>query len=1145
MAEQFTAKFKVDISDLKKNISDATRTIKEANATFKSQTAGMDKWADNADGLGAKLEQLDKVLGSQKTILAAYRAELERQKAAYEENGKRAEELKKKLQEMADKGVDKASEEYKKYKTSLQNVLKEQQNNEKAADDLKITILNQEAAVKNTEREIRHYQGSLDNLDKSTEEVVEDTKEANEGFTVTKGILADLAATAIKKAVSGLKNLGKAAVDAYKEFDAGADNVIKATGATGEAAKGLQESYKNVSKNVTGSFDAIGSALGEVNTRFGYTGEKLETTTEDFVKFADITGTDAVSAVQSVSRVMEKAGIKSDKYGDLLDALASAAQQTGISVDDLADKLEKSGTTMQGLGFTTEETVALFALWEKTGVKTEDAFGGMRRAFAKWTKEGKNGKKEFQKVLDTIKNAPSKTAGTQKAIEVFGQKAGPELAKAVQEGKLEYKDFLKTLQNSKGTVKNTYEATQDGFDKVNLVIQGAKSELGSYVSDLAEQYAPQIENFGKKAVNAIKAVIGWMTKNAKVVGGFAATLASVFAVTKIAKFVSSISKTISTFSGVAKAIGSVTKVTGLFNSALLSSPIGLVTGAVVGLGAAFVALRKKQEKELETQYGLNEEQEKVIEKAAEMRQSYEETDAARQESMKAIDGEFGYLTQLKEEYNKLIGKNGKVKKGYEDRAEFILNQLAEALGVERSEIDKTIKKNGELGTSIDELITKQKGEAILAANKEAYTEATQKSTEALNTLIEAQNVADEAEANYQKTLAETRKEREKIMTAAQHSAKGIQDYGHELSVLTKKEQIAKKAVEDAKKAVEDADTAYTGYMTNIKNYDELGAALISKDSKKIESAMMNVQNSFISAETGSEKSLKRQVENNKKAFENIKAAAEKGTAGVTAATVKNAEEMVRRSKEELKKWEEAHGGTFRNVLTEAGKTQEQIAKTGAGVGHAFWSNIESPENVQGSANAGAALRGAAKSEMAKGTQEASAEGGNMGGGFITGLLSKAKEAASAAWNFVTTMITSAKEANKSNSPSKAWRDEVGKMSGEGYIVGLASTVKDAAKEAKDFVDSAFTAAAGETKKDSSRFGLNSLVSGVKGSVATLSAGVAQSPSQVNSGGSGGTYNGGSVISYNQTINSPKPLSRIEIYRQTKNLLTLAEAGKGA
>lgn len=119
------------------------------------------------------------------------------------------------------------------------------------------------------------------------------------------------------------------------------------------------------------------------------------------------------------------------------------------------------------------------------------------------------------------------------------------------------------------------------------------------------------------------------------------------------------------------------------------------------------------------------------------------------------------------------------------------------------------------------------------------------------------------------------------------------------------------------------------------------------------------------------------------------------------------------------------------------------------------------------------------------------------------------------------------------------------MSGEGYIVGLASTVKDAAKEAKDFVDSAFAAAAGETKKDSSRFGLNSLVSGVRGSVATLSAGVTQSPSQANYGGSGGTYNGGSAISYNQTINSPKPLSRIEIYRQTKNLLALAEAGKGA
>ena len=66
MAEEFTAKFRVDISDLKKNLSDASKQIKLANATFKAETAGMEDWTKNADGLSSKLKQLDTILQEEK-----------------------------------------------------------------------------------------------------------------------------------------------------------------------------------------------------------------------------------------------------------------------------------------------------------------------------------------------------------------------------------------------------------------------------------------------------------------------------------------------------------------------------------------------------------------------------------------------------------------------------------------------------------------------------------------------------------------------------------------------------------------------------------------------------------------------------------------------------------------------------------------------------------------------------------------------------------------------------------------------------------------------------------------------------------------------------------------------------------------------
>ena len=231
MAEDFTAKFKVDISDLKKNISEATNQIKLANAQFAANTSGMDKWSDNADGLAAKLKQLKSTLEAQKSILQSYNDSMTRNQKAYEENGRRAEELKRKLQELSDQGVSRTDEQYKKYEDSLKKVLREQDNNAKSVDDLKLKILEQEAAVGKTEKEIRHYTEAEENLGKESKDTSKDVdelsdetkkagdnaKKSSEGFTVFKGVLADLAASAIKATLNGLKKLGSAFVDLTKQ----------------------------------------------------------------------------------------------------------------------------------------------------------------------------------------------------------------------------------------------------------------------------------------------------------------------------------------------------------------------------------------------------------------------------------------------------------------------------------------------------------------------------------------------------------------------------------------------------------------------------------------------------------------------------------------------------------------------------------------------------------------------------------------------------------------------------------------------------------------------------------------------------------------------------------------------------------------
>lgn len=1467
MADQeVTTKFKVDISDLKKNISDANQQMKLANAQFKASASAMENWGSSADGVSAKIKQVTQVLDAQKSKLTAYKSQLALVKEAYAENGRRAEELREKMAQLISDGVDPASEEYKQYQKALQDVTKEQDANQKAADALEITILNQEAAVNSAERELGNYETALKDLERAQEEAskgtdkqksayetLEDTideqqksldklkqtyadavvqygknsqeakdlegsikdlsgelaankqkmkeadaaaddlddsmkdvddaaEKASEGFTTMKGILANLAADAIRRAIDGLKNLGQAAYDAYQEYDEGADTVIKATGATGEAAEGLAKSYKNVTKSVVGDFNTIGSALGEINTRFGFTDEKLEEASVQFMKFADITGTDATTAVQLVSRAMGDAGIESDKYSEVLDALAVAAQASGISIETLTGNLTKYGAPMRALGLDTKESIAIFAGWEKAGVNTEIAFSGMKQAISKWSKEGKNAKVEFKKTLDEIAKCPDIASATTKAIEVFGKKAGPDLADAIQGGRFEYSNFLDLLESSEGTVTKTYEATQDGFDKVKLAIQGGRAELGDYISQLADKYAPQIEEFANKTVGALKQVIQWVAENIKTIGTFAAALAGAFVVTKIATFINTMAQTVTVIKGVTTAVQGAEAATKLLNIAQAATPWGLVALAIGGVSAALIALKKDQDKAIEAEYGLTEAQQGSISAAQEAKKAYEEMDSARKQSMQAISAEYGYLDELKAEYNGLIDENGKVKEGYESRAEFILNQLASALGVERDEIQKNIDANGRLGDSIDALIQKKQAEAVLAANQDAYTQAIQKRDEALKTYQNSLKSLDEAEQKYQQSVNESGNVLETYMGLLKTSPSTADDYYWANQKVIKGQQEAKEAYDKAKKGVQDSEQAYLGYINTISNYEGLSAAIISGDADAIGQAMLAIQNSLITAENGTKESLEKQLKNAEQNYRDMKQAAADGMAGVSQETVDQAAKMVEMSKQELDKFNGTFVETFDDLQTlcknegvkipnsvaegiksgqyavpqsvdemqalvtftslmdkstqagisvpeyvtqgiqsgnmkpseavtimnglvsyndllikaneagvsvpkeitegvqsgqmspaeavaqlnelmvaeanssavpmneagksggsaytkgvssnaggakKAGSSLKSNAQTGAtgnltkqgkdagssynkaissNTGGAKTAGSELKRNATSGAtgnitkegkdagntyakgvssqsgnakNAGTALKKNAQtgakgslnkegSDAAKGyakgvssqtgaakkagsSLKSNAISGASGGyngmysagqnaaeGFRDGIKSKASAAASAAASMVRNAISAAKNAQKSASPAKVWIHEVGEMSGEGYIIGLANKIRPAMQEARTLVKDSIKAASKEVSKNSFDFG--DLGASLKSSMAYAADSLPTPAARLGVSGQQGSTTGDTIITYNQTINSPKAPTRIELYRQTRNLLDYTKGG---
>lgn len=517
--ENVTTKFKVDISDLKKNISAANAAVKQYRAELKNADAGMEKGEKTVDSLTKKIEAQSKIVEQEQAKLDALKDELKR----YEETVQKGETIIADLTEKHKKAAEQFgenSEEAKKYAKELREAQTAQEKNTKKVDELRTAIINQDTVLKNSQHQVEVYKNDLDELGKEEKEVGDEAEKTTNGGLSAFGVaLGNLAANAITAVIDKLGELAAAAVNAFESFDEGRDNLIKATGAVGDAADEITAAYSKTAKSVRGDLGDIGSAVGEVNTRFGFTGDKLSSVTEDFVKFADITGTDATQAVRLVARAMGDAGIDADNYSELLDQLAIAAQASGISVDTLTENLTKYGAPMRALGFDTAESIALFSSWEKAGVNTEIAFSGMKKAISNWGKDGKDAREEFKKTLDEIAATPDIATATTKAIEVFGAKAGPDLADAIKGGRFEYSEMLKVLKDSTGTVENTYEETQSGIDKINLAVQGLSVTFGEAAGKLIDEYAPKIEHIISLFTDLINGTDGAVTRLADSISG--------------------------------------------------------------------------------------------------------------------------------------------------------------------------------------------------------------------------------------------------------------------------------------------------------------------------------------------------------------------------------------------------------------------------------------------------------------------------------------------------------------------------------------------------------------------------------------------------------------------------------------------------
>lgn len=292
-----------------------------------------------------------------------------------------------------------------------------------------------------------------------------------------------------------------------------------------------------------------------------------------------------------------------------------------------------------------------------------------------------------------------------------------------------------------------------------------------------------------------------------------------------------------------------TIVSGIQIGASLGGTYGAVIGGIAGAFAVLVSAISNFSTELDP---LNEKLNSIKDNLNSYNEEMKKTKELAEEDLVVGLKQQDWYKEKLERLDDIVDAQGRVKSGYEDEVNYILNELNGAYGTNYQMINGQIEKYDELTNKIKLAIQQKEAEYYLEKQRKLANKALEQENglyKELNDAIEvtkerkkqekeAQIELEEAQKNYKEALDKTyasESEQFKAITDAQ-------------TALANKKSALQKATEETKKAMEieeDATIAYKNNQLEQIRYSELKTAYLSGDYDTLAKANEEYANSYI------------------------------------------------------------------------------------------------------------------------------------------------------------------------------------------------------------------------------------------------------------------------------------------------------------
>lgn len=366
-----TTRFNVDITELRTQFREAQRQVRLANSEFQSATSGMNNWADSADGLSAKINQLNNVLVSEERKLDILRREYELTANAMGSNSREAQELLIRLNNQQ-ATVGRLRRDITNYQASLDEMTASTNDSRTALERLTDTVSDQEKQLKGLKddlanavlvygensaeaqalksqierlnNELNANRDQINNARQSAENYADSLNNSGDSANDNRSALERLSDT-VSDQEARLADLREAYANAVIEQGESSAEAQRLAGEISQLSQELSDNRETL-ENARNSADEFDNSLEDVEESAEDTGDGftvLKGAISDLVadalnfaidKFKEL----MTSADQALNTLQVKTGLSSDEMSKFKDEMNDLYKNNyGESLEDIAD----------------------------------------------------------------------------------------------------------------------------------------------------------------------------------------------------------------------------------------------------------------------------------------------------------------------------------------------------------------------------------------------------------------------------------------------------------------------------------------------------------------------------------------------------------------------------------------------------------------------------------------------------------------------------------------------------------------------------------------------------------------------------------------------------------------------------------------